>query len=258
MLASALATTQRVSKFYERPTLYTDDMGAEVFEYLGIDADIQVTHNEIFDTVPESIWAYPKLVTYSMQTEPYLHYDLDFIIKKPFPRKWFNADVGVQWFEDATADIDSMKYVYNFNKYHHHYRNADELLYDPNHARAFCTGVLYMNNMELNKEYCDTVLKFIADNIDVFNTENELHSCVLEQQVLSDKVDKYSMRATALKEWVPRAVPETKHFVHFMGSTWKKSTDYEYVNNARIKYFGSFIDDKVRKLAAHIDHLKQE
>ena len=62
---------------YQNIVLYTDSHGYEIFaEQLKLPyTDIIIQYDNL--TCPEPHWAYPKLLTYSLQKEPFIHVDGD-------------------------------------------------------------------------------------------------------------------------------------------------------------------------------------
>lgn len=60
---------------YQNIVLYTDSHGYEIFaEQLKLPyTDIIIQYDNL--TCPEPHWAYPKLLTYSLQKEPFIHVD---------------------------------------------------------------------------------------------------------------------------------------------------------------------------------------
>ena len=70
---------------YQNIVLYTDSHGYEIFaEQLKLPyTDIIIQYDNL--TCPEPHWAYPKLLTYSLQKEPFIHVDGDvYLPNKPF------------------------------------------------------------------------------------------------------------------------------------------------------------------------------
>lgn len=86
-------------EFYDKVELITDDFGKKILlEDLGLPytrVDTQLDDYEGFYK-PELLWSLGKIYTYSLQKEPFIHADGDFIIWKRFPRRVEEADLLAQ------------------------------------------------------------------------------------------------------------------------------------------------------------------
>ena len=65
--------------FFSKVILYTDNQGkkdVEPFHQLidEVHTDIEILNEQ---DIPRSLWAYPKIITYSLQEQPFLHIDND-------------------------------------------------------------------------------------------------------------------------------------------------------------------------------------
>ena len=71
-----------LSRYADEVVLYTDMEGKKILvEQLGLPYTDVVVYENI--TCPAKHWAYPKIVTYSLQKEPFLHVDGDVYLSKP-------------------------------------------------------------------------------------------------------------------------------------------------------------------------------
>jgi hypothetical protein len=75
LMSWALSSLQ-LQKIYQRVELYTNSNAAKIL----IDTlelpyyKVNITHDNI-NTANENLWALPKIITYSLQDDPFLHLD---------------------------------------------------------------------------------------------------------------------------------------------------------------------------------------
>lgn len=91
----------KFKEFYKNVTLYTDELGKQVFEALGLPyTKIIVSHEDGFmQSVDPKLWAFAKIYTYSLQNEPFLHVDGDVVVWDKLPRKIEQAQLATQCLE---------------------------------------------------------------------------------------------------------------------------------------------------------------
>lgn len=254
MLSCAVASIESFNKIYGRPTLYTDTLGRNVFSQLTSNCDFVVEYDGIDNLVPPTLWAYSKVLTYSVQRDPYIHFDLDFIVHKQLP--FIDCDIGFQSMEHIVKG--NLTNIYNLGRVFEHYklpsifpRTRKELdnVHCPN------LGVLYMNNMKLNREYTETAMKLVELNKDVLKTEHKLHICSVEQQTLGVVLQQH--RKTVVKTLLNNHMtdyPFNDNFVHFIGG-WKQKK-YPGVIDLQDKHYGHYKTGECIELAKFLDNLK--
>lgn len=91
----------KFKEHYGDVVLYTDTLGKQVFEEFGIPfSRIIVSHEKGFmQRVDPKLWAYAKIYTYSLQSEPFLHVDGDVVIWDKLPKRIEKAQVAAQCLE---------------------------------------------------------------------------------------------------------------------------------------------------------------
>ncbi|MCB0352637.1 MAG: hypothetical protein KDD64_03905 [Bdellovibrionales bacterium] len=88
-----------VRRHYQSAELYTDSHGMRFIQKLRLPYDnIHVVFDSLEDLRPE-FWAYPKLLVFSLQQQPFLHLDTDVFLWKPLPDRLFQCEVFGQNFE---------------------------------------------------------------------------------------------------------------------------------------------------------------
>jgi hypothetical protein len=86
----------QLCKFYERVEIYTDKEGQQLLiEEFGLPYSRVHTVLTHFD-YPSYLWAAPKLLTYGLQDEPFLHVDGDVYLFSPISEECFDSDFVYQ------------------------------------------------------------------------------------------------------------------------------------------------------------------
>ena len=87
--------------WFQKLTLYTDDQGVKDLDNLlplfdEVNTDLQALHNK---GVPRSLWAYPKILAYSLQEDPFLHIDNDVFLWERPPLEFLHQSLVCQSIE---------------------------------------------------------------------------------------------------------------------------------------------------------------
>lgn len=226
MLACAWASLESQSQYWTRPRVYTDTLGRDVLSKLWPHADYVVSYDGFFDHYSTDLFALAKIQTYTDQTQPYCHVDLDWIWHQPEPPHWRSLDLVVHGWER----LDTEKYERGQNRYYNlearrHLLRLPQILHhpEPRAVAAPNMGVVYMRNMQLNKTYTDLVWQIIKDNPQEFDRQrdlNGLHMCTLEQHVLGFVIDQDpTLACDVVFPRIPGKprVPVNEQATHFVG-----------------------------------------
>ncbi len=172
-------------KHYDRVELYTDRRGYEVLiEKLHLPyTAVHVVYDD--DLCLPQHWAYAKIKTYSMQTEPFLHVDGDVYIGNPFCEELLHAPLVVQNEEIGTAYYKSMLDAIRkipgvkFPDYAYAMLDAPCL-------PSFNMGVFGGNDLAFIKDYCKEAECFLRANRmnDADSPSSLVDSNVFFEQVL--------------------------------------------------------------------------
>lgn len=143
--------------------------------------EVQVTHDAL-SLLHESLWALPKIHTYSLQSEPFLHIDGDVFLFKPFANTLLHGELIAQNFEEATdyylsTQQELMQHFTHFPPC----VNADFASGVP--IRAVNAGILGGHNLTFIQEYTSAAFNYIHKNasrlsginVDRFNVFFEQH-----------------------------------------------------------------------------------
>lgn len=262
VIASMLSSLDHIKQIGITPKVYCDKITKDILGELIDGVELYDVHTDLFvrDNVPKEFWAYPKMKTYQLQTEPYVHFDLDFIFKRKLNDKWFECDLLCQvWEYPLLLDIehDGMIFrdIYNKDHLEEHWEWS-EWWNKPNFSkqRALNVGILGMQNMELNREYCDLTFDWLDMNRDnLFEKPKKIpFSCVFEQQALAILAKEKRCKVKTLQNSSCDDPPSTDEFTHFVGSTYKKDSSFEGVIQLRNQLIDPYVTDDVIKITKEL------
>ena len=169
---------------YQNIVLYTDSHGYEIFaEQLKLPyTDIIIQYDNL--TCPEPHWAYPKLLTYSLQKEPFIHVDGDVYL----PNKLDNT-IEMSELIAQNKEIVSRYYKSMMN----HILQKDLLMpsflkkeLEKDSIMSYNAGIIGGNDLEFIAEYCRTAFNFIESNHlnDINSKDIHINNNILFEQIL--------------------------------------------------------------------------
>lgn len=179
-----------LKKYYEEVVLYTDSIGYDIFvNKLKLPySDVIVCYDDLKCT--ESLWAYPKLLTYSAQTKPFIHIDGDVYVCKKFRPEIQFADLIAQNEEIGTPYYKNMMNAIQMGPIKLPEVLEKELKKES--ISSYNAGIIGGNDLKFIKEYCDTAFEFIRSN--GFDTKNGMfinHNILFEQILFHAASSKY-------------------------------------------------------------------
>jgi hypothetical protein len=247
MLTSAILAIRRINQFYGRPTMYTDVFGRSVFERLECECDYEITAPWPAD-ISKELWMYQKLKTYEAQSEPYIHFDLDFIVHQRFPKTYLQEPGGFQNIEEIGLGLN---HVYLFEPHEALVLPKVFSKYDLMKVPAYNVGFLFFNDLEFSREYARTAIEMCVQNtsrIDSFPKEPEKYlTCIIEQQLLGLMAHD---RSAGLQPFIgPRESRLNSYFDHYIGNfknTWRTKT-----------FLKQFVTTEIQTIAAELDELRK-
>lgn len=229
---SWILSANQLAKFYE-VELYTDQKGYEI-----LINQLQLPYHKVHVVLDElnhyhkSLWAMPKIKTYSLQNEPFLHVDGDVFIWKAFSDELLSGDfisqnleITTEYYEEMWNDIypnlvyvpaEMQDYISNKNNY------------------AYNMGIIGGGNYEFFKKYAAASSDFVDQNTSVWNSINGFNFNIFFEQVLFyNMIKKSSDKVNCLFSDTPNdnnyigfgdfdKVPNQKTYLHLLG-TYKKS-----------------------------------
>lgn len=189
--------------------------------------NIYVTHDDL-NVVSEKLWALPKIFTYSLQKEPFLHLDGDVFLFKKLPVSLLSSELIAQNVEEATNYyLHTQKQLMKYFTYFPNCVRKDFSSSDP--VKAVNAGILGGSNITFIKEYSELAFKFINRNtqhlplinISIFNVffEQHLFYCLAKKKRLPIEVlIKEIIRDNRYQHLGDfHEVPCKKHYLHLIG-----------------------------------------
>jgi hypothetical protein len=272
MWACAKASLESVYDLYGvKVKLYTDSLGMEIFPMLTDKVELINAHDNVYDDVPEGLWAWAKIETYKLQTEPYIHIDLDFILKKKLPEDFFAGDLAGQVIELTDRPIPTYDNlgrevwygVYNLPIIGTNYE-LPSMYMRPliNTFYPLNVGILVMNNMEVNKIYLDTVQEFLDNNrllinynYKTFGVDSIISMAVLEQQTLGILIKDMKLDCRTL---LPNGdlSNQSEVFITFCGEGFKWNMGF--LADLRAKYLDKYKGDDVQLVVNKLNQIRKD
>jgi hypothetical protein len=172
----------QLSKFYD-VELYTDSIGYDfLINKLNLPyKKVNIVLDEL-NIYPTDFWALPKIKTYSLQNEPYLHIDGDVFIWEPFNEKLLSSDFISQNLEITTEYYQTM--------WAEIYPNLDfiprEMMGYINGINNFACnmGIFGGNDIDFLKKYSNKSMDFAIKNINLSKKINASQFNMFFEQVL--------------------------------------------------------------------------
>jgi hypothetical protein len=255
-LACAKASIEMANVHLGRPTIYTDSLGKKILPLLSPKADYIVVYDDLHKEYPLCLWALSKIFTYQQQKEPYIHFDLDLLFLSKLSKELLDCDLLVQVKENILEKNEFIKLSYQLPKIGHLLNLPPMFQRDNiNSVAPLNCGILFMNNMDLNKVYTDTALDLVNRNLEVIKSGVDIGMCVIEQHTLGLLIEDmpHIKCNTMLAHW--NMSPYNKFFVHFGGSS-SKETVRPIIDWAHRKFIVPWINEDIRKLAQVLDKIK--
>lgn len=167
-LLSWVLSTQLAQRHYAGTALYTDDLGKEILVHqLGIEfVEVSTRLNELAGQDTE-LWSLGKILTYSLQNEPFVHLDSDVFLWNPLPDHLTHADVVAQNPEEFPV-LQSCYHPEEFAaavRMHHGWLPEELATYavrDGMH-RAFCCGIFGGRRVDFIRHYAQQAFRMVTD-----------------------------------------------------------------------------------------------
>ena len=150
--------------------LVTDDVGKDILvDKLGLPySDVNVCLNEAH-TVTKKCWIMGKLKAYSIQTEPFLHFDNDAFFTKPIPKlefPLFVQEIRERYltYNDIVSTAAKDIVLGNFADTPVHLTNYVKNYKEREKYNSIVAGVIGGNDVELINKYSTEMYNFIYKN----------------------------------------------------------------------------------------------
>ena len=173
-----------LKKNYEDVILYTDSMGYKIFhELLMLPYKKIIIEYAGLDCHP-ALWAYPKLLTYSIQKSPFIHIDGDVYMPNRLPFEIESGDLIAQ-----NAEIGTSYYKNMMNWIIRNSMFIPEILREEINKESISSynaGVIGGNDLNFIDNYCRTAFDFISANrlTSIDNQSVNVNYNILFEQIL--------------------------------------------------------------------------
>ena len=182
LMGWALSCLQ-LNKLYGRVELFANTNAAKLLiDLLELPYEsVRITHDDLY-FANEKLWALPKIKTYSLQNEPFVHIDGDVFLFKQFTDLLIQSELIAQNIENATNYYftTQKELVENFSYFP---KCVKEDFDSQIPIRAVNAGILGGNNISFINEYSHAAFEYInrnkahlsSINVDRFNVFFEQH-----------------------------------------------------------------------------------
>ncbi len=231
-------------KYYGNIELYTDDEGYHTLvEQMKLPYDdVHIVYNKFspIADIPYFLWAIPKIYTYSLQKEPFIHIDGDFVFWKKLdlnqPLVFQNMEINVPLYENIykclKQDIEDRNEIFSSCL------DAEFV------SEAANMGIFGGTDVVFLSRYANNVLSFVkhyASTSETFRLNSKDINCFLEQYYFSylcraEGRSTHAIHSEAdlsnkrlLTECTYNYPGKKSGFNHFLGSSKKQELMVDYV-----------------------------
>ena len=164
----------QLHKYYDDVALYTTTNSAKFFnDILQLPYKNIYTSHDDFIMYHHDLWALPKIYTYSLQEEPFLHLDGDVFIFKLFSNTFLNKSLIAQNVEEATEYYTSTQK--DLIKYFSYFPISVKKDFKKNTpVKAINAGIIGGSDIEFIQQFAITAFKYVKRNkmhLNKINTE---------------------------------------------------------------------------------------
>jgi hypothetical protein len=238
----------RLKQYYSDVQLVTDDYGKHILiDVLKLPyTSVELTLNQL-ENYPHGLWALPKICAYQQQEEAFLHVDNDVYIWEPFAPSFINAPLAVQNLEtNAPVYRDGLQYLLKeFTAIPAYFDPTDSegSEYDDLGSRvvAINAGVFGGTDTAFIRSYCEEVLSFIHQNMDVIvaGGKGGMLNVIFEQYIFYKLAAQQGREIASLIEqvgpgfyrelWDIDKVPFMRKYIHLLSTAKRSPSNCEQV-----------------------------
>lgn len=241
----------QLKKYYDRVELVTDEPGQRLLiDTLGLpysSVSIALQNNEL-DNLAPGLWAMPKVYTYGLQREPFLHVDGDIYIAEPFSEKLLASPIVTQNPElDLHTYPISLQHIERVATY-----LPPSLVRDrqqTTHVLAYNAGILGGSDIAFFQAFKQEAFAFIERNQAVM-PQLLLDGCfntIPEQYLLHTLAQEMGVPIACLFEEPVTNIQHFEKFVNVLG--YPHQVKYLHIIGAfkRLTGFCSFVANTLRQ-----------
>ncbi len=162
----------QLHKYYNAIALYTNTSSAKFFsDILQLPYKNIYTLHDDFIMYHHDLWALPKIYTYSLQEEPFLHIDGDVFIFRPFSNSFLKKGLIAQNEEKATEYYTSTQK--GLIKYFSYFPISVEIDFNKKiPIKAINAGIIGGSDVEFIHQFSKTAFEYVKRNIMHLNKIN--------------------------------------------------------------------------------------
>lgn len=242
-------------KYYGNIELYTDKIGYEILiNQFCLPYDkvhIVFDDNDFMSSIPKELWALSKVYTYSLQDEPFIHIDGDFIF-------WNKIDIEKNiLFQNLEIELDFYQDTYDvFTSKKNNLKgcNFTKCIDKQFSNSAANLGIFGGFEVSFVKQYANDVLDFVNCNIehkDLFVKESKNMNCFLEQYYLYFLCKENDLSFNTIhpdffsepeknKKMFFNVPSEYNSFNHFLGNSKKLEIVNDFVKRKLLEYYPTY------------------
>lgn len=189
-------------RHFDETALYTDDYGARLLvDGLGLEFNELSTGLNILDNYNPEWWALGKILTYSMESKPFVHIDYDVYLWKTLPSRLTVApiigqnpeyiDLSASWYYPQKFELIKKMNGWVPREVEWYGSHAGDI-------RAVCCGIFGGNNNPFIQYYAQQVFKTLLkpENQPLWRFLGE-DNILVEQYLLSACIDYYTSHPIA-------------------------------------------------------------
>ncbi len=230
-LCSRVIAIEFAKKIFSQVEIYTDKQGKNILGALWYEC------NEELESLDLDKWfrAWGKLLTYSLQREPFIHIDSDCFLRKQLPKEILDAQIFAQneenddWFESAYQwQIDYIK-KNNFI--------LPKWLLQSNVKKASCLWIVWWKDYDFLSKYAKESLEIIQKNNWIWMTDVWLYNVIFEQWLFDVQAWRKNKQIKYLSyPWIDKEYLTELGYQHLRGAKKDKKTEQMVVEFCSVEY----------------------
>lgn len=252
MLAAMRASAALAQRRLGNITVYTNSASAPWIRRILPGVELITSHDDAYKFVGPEFYSWCKLWTWRLQTQTFLHIDLDFLVGHEWPTVPASAALLGQWWENVNDP--RAQGFYNWKDESEDLALPASLLNIDASAPALNTGCFQCCDLAFVRDYVDTV-----EDLFKINATSRLSLSVptLEQHVLGMMIQKQKIKCAVMIGTDQKYMPINNQFIHFLGRRWKDRA-LPLANSVLSEVLDSWINPDLAAVAADLDAQRRQ
>jgi len=192
----------QLKKIFGEVELFTDALGKEILiDMLRLPySKVSVVLDGVLNGLPPEVWSLSKLHTYSLQEEPFLHFDGDLFLWQPIPDAVLGSEVIVQ-----NKELDLALYRFTLDQINSQFTSIPYFcaaaFYHEKPIVSINAGIIGGHNLALFKQLREAAFEFICSNKDhLYKIKTDNLNFIIEQYFLACLADASQIPVTYVSE----------------------------------------------------------